>query len=81
MLEYEGILFSSFPNLFHHQKSNIVAAVFLRSQAHGAELCVFLEGTVKYLRLWKAEQNFSCCGSAKPDDALSQQLVSLLSKP
>lgn len=73
--------FPPIPDLFLHQKMNIVVTVFLRSQAYEAELCFFPEGILKYLRLWKEEQNFSCCGSAKPDDALSQQLVLVLGKP
>lgn len=75
------LCFSSFPNFFLHWKLNIVATVFLRSQASEAKLWFFLEGILKYLRLWKEEQNFSCCGSAKPDNVLSQQLVSVLGKP
>lgn len=46
-----------------------------------AELWVFSKGILKSLGLWKEEQNFSYCGSAKLDDALSPQLVSILSRP
>lgn len=55
--------------------------IFLRSQIYEAELWAFPKGILKSLGLWKKEQNFSCCGSAKLDDALSPQLVSILSRP